>query len=240
MSDSDNDESKKNSSFKTDTSHLTDEDSVDSDTNKKNEEEIKEPELDAEEKAKRDAMKDFENYLIKVLDDSIVKKSEIKTLNYESWFVENKQRHAIKVRYRLDGKPHEITIEDTKYFVKELFIWSGIKTKYTAKVWDLHVGSKIDIFGKPTILKQWCLKTTEWNNFYGAFLKEIKKTFVDEIKKYERKKLDVKLVKDADGKQKGSIDLALLIKQVSGLKEKMSKYRPMLSDDIMIAFESLL
>ena len=64
--------------------------------------------------------------------------------------------------------------------------------------------------------------------------------FVDEIKKYERKKLDVKLFKPADGKQKGSIDLSLLIKQVTGLKGKMSKYRPMLSDDIMIAFESLL
>ena len=150
------------------------------------------------------------------------------------------KRHAIKVKYRLDGKPHEIVIEDTKYFVKELFIWSGIKSKKVACLWDLHVGAKVDIFGKPTILKQWCLKTTEWNNFYGAFLKEIQKTLVDEIKKYERKKLDIKLIKKCEGKQKGSIDLALLINQVTGLKDIMSKYRPMLSDDIMIAFESLL
>ena len=127
-----------------------------------------------------------------------------------------------------------------KYFLKELYICEGIKSTRVATIWDLHVGAKIDIFGKPTILKKWCLKTTEWNKFYGAFLKEIKKTLVDEIKKYERKKLDVKLVKECEGKQQGSIDLALLIKQVTALKEKMAKYRPLLSDDIMIAFESLL
>jgi hypothetical protein len=63
---------------------------------------------------------------------------------------------------------------------------------------------------------------------------------MDEIKKYERKKLDMKIVKEPEGKQQGSINLALLIQQVSILKEKMSYYRPMLSDDIIIAFESLL
>ena len=202
-------------------------------------------------KNKREEMKDFRTYLTKVLDDSIVKKSEISNLNFESWFIDKTrklEKHVIaedhmtriKVKYRLDDKPHEITIDDTKYYVKELFIWEGIKSKRVASIWDLHVGAKIDIFGKPTILKQCCLKTTEWNKFYGAFLKEIKKTLIDEIKKYERKKFDVKIVKECEGKQQGSTNLALLIDQVTDLKDKMSKYRPMLSDDIMIAFESLL
>lgn len=154
--------------------------------------------------------------------------------------MENGTKHPIKLKFRLDGKPHEVTIQEKKYCLKEIYICESIKTTKVATIWDLHVGAKVDIFGKPTILKKCCLKTTEWNKFYGAFLKEIKKTLVDEIKKYERKKLDIRIIKECEGKQQGSIDLAMLIRQVTALKDKMSKYRPMLSDDIMIAFESLL
>ena len=41
--------------------------------------------------------------------------------------MEGKERNAISVIYRLDGKPHEIIIKDTKYYVKE--IYSGEKKK---------------------------------------------------------------------------------------------------------------
>ena len=55
------DEESKNSSFKTDTSELTDKDSVDTGTEKK--ESKKEPEMDEEERKKRDDMKDFNAYI---------------------------------------------------------------------------------------------------------------------------------------------------------------------------------
>lgn len=154
--------------------------------------------------------------------------------------MENGVKHPIKIKYRLGKKSHEITILDKKYLLKELYICDSIKTTRVATLWDLYVGAKVDVFGKPTILKKWCFKTKEWNKFYGAFLKEIKKTLIDEIKKYERKKFDISVVKDWEGKQQGSINISMLIKQVTALKERMAKYRPMLSNDIMIAFESLL
>ena len=55
--------------------------------------------------------------------------------------------------YRLDGEPHEIIIKDTKYYVKE--IYSGEKKTHGQVVscWDLHLGCKVDVFGKSTILK---------------------------------------------------------------------------------------
>jgi hypothetical protein len=61
--------------------------------------------------------------------------------------------------------------------------------------WDLYIGYKVDIFGKSTILKQCDLKTAEWNQFYGSFLTEMKNTFIEELKKYERKALDLKLTR---------------------------------------------
>ena len=68
----------------------------------------------------------------------------------------------------------------------------------------------------------------------------MKNTFIEELKKYERKALDPKLVKACEGKQQCSANLRELIRQVTVLKHKLSSYRPLLSDDIIVAFESLL
>jgi hypothetical protein len=46
---------------------------------------------------------------------------EIRSLRFESWWVENRVKNMISVIYRLDGSPHEIIIKDTKYYVKELY-----------------------------------------------------------------------------------------------------------------------
>ena len=36
------------------------------------------------------------------------------------------------------------------------------------------MGAKIDVFGKPTVMKQCDLKSAEWNKFYGSFLNEVR------------------------------------------------------------------
>ena len=132
-------------------------------------------------------------------------------MRFESWWIENRERNQISVIYRLDGQPHEIIIKDTKYYVKE--IYSGEK-KNQGKVvdcWDLYIGCYVDIFGKATILKQCDLKTAEWNQFYGSFLTEMKNTFIEELKKYERKALDLKMVKSCSGKGQCTTDLRQLM-----------------------------
>jgi hypothetical protein len=68
----------------------------------------------------------------------------------------------------------------------------------------------------------------------------MKNTFIEELKKYERKALDIKLTRNCDGKHQSSTNLRELIAQVSQLKARLSSYRPLLSDDIIVAFESLL
>ena len=125
---------------------------------------------------------------VKVADD-------IKMLRFESWWIEGGERNQISVIYRLDGQPHEIIIKDTKYYVKEIYSGEKRTQGMVVDCWDLHVGCKVDVFGKATILKQCDLKTAEWNQFYGSFLTEMKNTFIEELKKYERKALDVKLTR---------------------------------------------
>lgn len=68
----------------------------------------------------------------------------------------------------------------------------------------------------------------------------MKNTFVEELKKYERKALDSWMTKSNATKAQASTNLRKLISQVCSLKQQMSRYRPLLSDDIVVAFESLL
>ncbi len=91
-------------------------------------------------------------------------------------------------------------------------------------------------------MKQCDLKTAEWNKFYGSFLNEMKNTFIEELRKYERKALDIKIVKSCEAvkERQCGTNLRELITQVSALKHRLSAYRPLLSDDIIVAFESLL
>ena len=68
----------------------------------------------------------------------------------------------------------------------------------------------------------------------------MKNTFIEELKKYERRALETWLTKAHQSNQQASAHLRKLIQQVTSLKQRMSGYRPLLSDDIVVAFESLL
>ena len=70
----------------------------------------------------------------------------------------------------------------------------------------------------------------------------MKNTFLEELRKYERKALEPKLTKACEvvKERQCSINLRELITQVSSLKQRLTAYRPLLSDDIIVAFESLL
>jgi hypothetical protein len=71
-------------------------------------------------------------------------------------------------------------------------------------------------------LKQCDLKTAEWNQFYGSFLTEMKNTFIEELKKYERKALDAKLIRSCQQKGQCTTNLRDLMAQVTALKERMA------------------
>ena len=68
----------------------------------------------------------------------------------------------------------------------------------------------------------------------------MKNTFIEELRKYERKALEPWVAKNCAGKMAASTNLRMLVVQVTELKNRMAGYRPLLSDDIVVAFESLL
>ena len=63
-------------------------------------------------------------------------------MHFDSWWVENKEKNMINVVYRLDGNPHEVTIKDTKYFVKELYACE----KHKGQIITVRITNYIYIF----------------------------------------------------------------------------------------------
>lgn len=135
-----------------------------------------------EEEKKTQMSADFETYLVTALNDSLIKKNKIKSLTFESWWIENREKNLISLTFKLDGSPHEIVIKDTKYFVKEIFS-ADKNQQHQLTCWDLFIGAKVDIFGKATVLKKCDLKTAEWNKFYASVLIEVSSYF-DSFEQY--------------------------------------------------------
>ena len=72
--------------------------------------------------------------------------------------MEGREKNMITVVYHLDGNPHEITIKDTKYFVKEIYACEKHKNSIiTVRMIDLSLfsvgtyslGARLTYLGKP-------------------------------------------------------------------------------------------
>lgn len=97
--------------------------------------------------------------------------------------------------------------------------------------WDLHVGCRLNILGRPTTLMQCNLLTGKWLEYHADRLGRIKKSLVEMLRKYEtvpvlaavhgQKRPPVR----GNGKQ-GAVDLRLQLNQIDALQTRLARYRP--------------
>ena len=97
--------------------------------------------------------------------------------------------------------------------------------------WDLHVGCRLNILGRPTTLMQCNLLTGKWLEYHADRLGRIKKSLAEMLRKYEtvpvlaaihgQKRPPVR----GGGKQ-GAVDLRLQLNQIDALQIRLARYRP--------------
>lgn len=97
--------------------------------------------------------------------------------------------------------------------------------------WDLHVGCRLNILGRPTTLMQCNLLTGKWLEYHADRLGRIKKSLADMLRKYETVQvlaaIDSKKSQPARGKGKqGAADLRLLLNQIDAMQIRLARYRP--------------
>jgi len=97
--------------------------------------------------------------------------------------------------------------------------------------WDLHVGCRLNVLGRPTTLMQCNLVTGQWLEYHAERLFRIKAALEESLRKYETVPMAAAFASKkgsgaAGGKAKGTTDLRTLLNQIEALGMQLERYRP--------------
>eukprot|EP00747_Dinoflagellata_sp_TGD_P163649 gnl/TRDRNA2_/TRDRNA2_182549_c0_seq1.p1 gnl/TRDRNA2_/TRDRNA2_182549_c0~~gnl/TRDRNA2_/TRDRNA2_182549_c0_seq1.p1 ORF type:complete len:200 (+),score=25.73 gnl/TRDRNA2_/TRDRNA2_182549_c0_seq1:58-657(+) len=157
-------------------------------------------------------------------------------LEFDSWWNENNQKRFVYIRYHIAEGSFQIAIDEDSnlYHVPVVY---GHRTGEALTVWDLHVGAEIDILGRVTTLHHCSQMTAQWNAYWAARLTPLRTKLIDELKKYETRKVEPWLTFTKASREAGSADLRLLMSQVHELCSQLGEYRPKLAEKYSVPRE---
>jgi hypothetical protein len=143
-------------------------------------------------------------------------------LNFKSWWFEHNQKHDLLLNYDVESGSLMVTIEDLQPVLVQCPT-SSIGRRL--EIWDLFVGSELDVLGKTTILKTCDPNTTNWNEKTAFKLFSIRAKLIEEIRKYESKPFPQKLLVSYSTHVPGGYNLKGIVFQVQELREILMRYR---------------
>lgn len=191
------------------------------------------------------------------------KPPELQFLTFFSWWTEFNTKRYVEVCFDMSTELFQIILDrDVKHLDKD-HIYCPAKESFGAVVgkdtqimsmhlprsrsgsrehlscWDLHVGARLNILGRPTTLMQADLQTGQWLDYHSTKLATIAHAYEEQLRKYESDRVIAKLSskgpRAAGGERPvpGSVDLRRLLDHVQILHERLSRYRPSVAAEIM-------
>merc|ERR1719311_1615229 len=135
-------------------------------------------------------------------------------LEYDSWWVESSgieasKKRCVYFRYNIAEGAFQIAIDEDSnlYHVPVVY---GHRSGQPITVWDLRVGAELDVLGRVTTLQHCSQMTAQWNSYWAERLTPIRQRLMDELRKYDTRKLETWLTRDRRTREAGSVDLRLL------------------------------
>ena len=104
--------------------------------------------------------------------------------------------------------------------------------------WDLHVGCRLNVLGRPTTLMQCNLVTGQWLEYHADRLSIIKASLESQLQKYETVPMAAAFASTRaprGGKAKGTTDLRTLLNQIEALSMQLHRYRPSVATGLLNA-----
>jgi len=131
-----------------------------------------------------------------------------------------------------------VTIKDTK--VMSMHLHEKLSGNQHAEslrrphleCWDLHVGCRLNVLGRPTTLMQCNLVTGQWLEYHAERLSRIKTALEESLKKYETVPMAAAFASQKGktlggaAKGKGTTDLRTTMNQIEALALQLQRYRP--------------
>lgn len=150
-------------------------------------------------------------------------------LEFTSWWYENNEKQMISISYLSESNSLEVKIKDLETILIES---PTVACGRVLDMWDMFVGSELNILGKFTILKVCDGKTAAWNVKNGKKLLKVREKLMSEIRKYENHPFAQRLLVEYTAELPGGYNLKGLMTQISELQTILSKYRPSLAVQI--------
>lgn len=146
---------------------------------------------------------------VNVLDAKMVNNSDYETLS--SVMDKDTKVMSMHLHEKLSGNQHA----------------ESLRRKHL-ECWDLHIGCRLNVLGRPTTLMQGNLVTGQWLEYHAERLTRIKLALEDALRKYETVPMAAAFVSrwGASGKVHGTTDLRTLLNQIEALAMQLERYRP--------------
>jgi hypothetical protein len=157
-------------------------------------------------------------------------------LEFDSWWNEGRTRRCVYIRYNISEGAFQLAMdEDSNLY--HIPIAYNPRTGEEVKVWDLYVGAEVDLLGRMTTFHNCSQTTAQWNKYWSDRLIGIRRKLLEELRKYDMRKIEPWVTFQKNKQAAGSADLRLLMTQVAGLSAQLKEYRPRLAAQLCVPKE---
>ena len=156
--------------------------------------------------------------------------TDLRILNFKSWWTEKGQRHFMDIFYNLeDGSARimcEIVIGEMEIYELPFLADEHKIDPKPLTAWDLYIGATVNVLGKLTTLHQADLVTLQWHHHHEQRLLKLADQILTERSKYASG--PASLMVPRKRRDPGTLNLTRLRKEIGAQLLILSKFRPSL------------
>jgi hypothetical protein len=157
-------------------------------------------------------------------------------LEFDSWWNEGRSRRCVYIRYNISEGAFQLAIDEDSNLYHVPIAYNP-RSGEKVNVWDLHVGAEVDLLGRMTTLHNCSQTTAQWNKYWADRLLALRRKLLEELRKYDMRKIEPWVTFQRNRQAAGSSDLRLLMTQVAGLSAQLKDYRPRLAAQLCVPKE---
>jgi hypothetical protein len=157
---------------------------------------------------------------------------ELELLHFRSWWwsQDEQLRRYIDIYHHLATGSFQVVVDGTER-VFTLSHLPALRSGRPLQGWDLHVGAKIDVLGRPTTLRQASLLTAQWLEAHRSRLRAVWQRLRAELTKYDARA--ARLQGSALERPGATNNLRTCLEDIKGLYDRLHAFRPKLADEIV-------
>ena len=141
---------------------------------------------------------------------------------FKSWYNERGEKHYMDIIFKPDAGFHIIVQKDIAFDLPDILGPGG----KPLECWDLHVGTKLNVLGKPTILKQADCQTGEWIERHAKRLRKERDELESRLRKFTLVPDRPPVKMERGKKAKGQVNLRTLMDEIGRVRKRLCEFDP--------------